>query len=184
MPRKSRSMKGRPPAIEDQRVVQDITSCITVLGMSLERAAEASGVSHGLPAKWRGRGLKAQRRWHLLTESERILEKPYIDFVEALRSGDAMFERFHLANIANASKTAWMASVRLLAYRFPAKYGFRQVVQQAEDAPPIRHEVTVREMSEEEKLAAEKKAMAVIAARQGASLIPDEDDGDDGSPGE
>lgn len=203
-PRKEKPPKipkkmGRPSYIEEKKMMDEIMVNLTVLGMPESRAFEAAGASHALAQLWRSRALKAMKRWSRLTPKEQEQEKPYVDFLEMIRTALIKFEQYHLSNWANVARTNWQASKTLLATVFPERYASRHIVR-GDPQAPVQHEVAHRVMTPEEMeirraqiLAKSRQLVSVVDADQMAKqsaeealveILDEDEDTEDGDPGE
>lgn len=120
--------RGRPPLLTPD-LHDKIINAVELLGMTENRAGLAFGVSDSTVSAWKARGRKAETEWEKFTPQEQADEKPYYDFIRALRDADPKFEMANLLNIQQAAQRGeWRASRDRLAMRYPERYGKRVMV--------------------------------------------------------
>jgi hypothetical protein len=145
--------KGRPPALTPE-VQAEIIHSVSKLGMAETRAARASGFDSTIVGKWKARGQRAFEEWETLTPEDQESEARYVAFFHALRDSDYQFESVHLGRIEKASEKDFRASVRLLEWKYPLRYGKRLMHGGDPANPtPIPVSTPADEMTDEEATA-------------------------------
>lgn len=117
--------------IEVEVTVGELIVRAVKIGAYKAQAAEAAGVSEAVLYKWLNRGEDALAlAVEKVEETEEITpqlipeaERPYVEFVESLKTAEAGAEIWHLGNIRRHAQKQWTASAWYLERTKRDRYG-------------------------------------------------------------
>src|SRR3972149_1199676 len=113
---------GRPTDCTPERI-KSSTDLIGI-GNYATVAAQAAGISDATYYNWLKRG--------------RDGEKPFLDFLEAIKKAEADRETYRVSHIISASAEHWQAAACWLERKFPERWGRRDKVEFVDSAQALK----------------------------------------------